>query len=132
MKFASTRLIAADLPAMVAFYQDVTGVQADWLAPVFAEFVVPPAVLAIGSVETVALFKEGSARPAANQTAILEFQVADVDADYERLKKSVEWVHEPKLLPWGNRTMQCRDPEGNLVSLFTPETEAAKQRFGGR
>lgn len=38
----------------------------------------------------------------------------------------------PKLLPWGNRTFQLRDPEGNLVSLYMPETEAAKARFGLR
>lgn len=132
MKFASTRLIAADMLAMVAFYENITGQKADWLAPVFAELIVPPGVLAIGAEETVALFEPGSAKPAANQTAILEFQVADVDAEYERLKDQVDWVHGPKVLPWGNRTVQFRDPEGNLVALFMPQTEAAKQRFGQR
>ncbi|MGA9846608.1 MAG: VOC family protein, partial [Roseiarcus sp.] len=39
MKFASTRLIAADIKGMVAFYEMVTGLPADWLAPVFAEIV---------------------------------------------------------------------------------------------
>jgi len=41
MKFASTRLIAADIKGMVAFYEMVTGLSADWLAPVFAEIVYP-------------------------------------------------------------------------------------------
>jgi uncharacterized glyoxalase superfamily protein PhnB len=41
-------------------------------------------------------------------------------------------VHEPKLLPWGNRTFQVRDPEGSAVSLFMPFTDAAKARFGSR
>src|SRR5271156_5773910 len=85
MKFASTRLIAADIKAMVAFYEMVTGLSADWLAPVFAEIVTPAATLAIGSAETVALWKEGSAEPGANRTAYIEFQVDDIDADYERL-----------------------------------------------
>jgi uncharacterized glyoxalase superfamily protein PhnB len=132
MKFASTRLVAADIKALVAFYEMVTGQSADWLAPVFAEIVTPSATLAIGSAETVALFKEGSAEPSANRTAILEFMVDDVDAAFDRLKGKVEVVHEPKLLPWGNRSVQFRDPEGTLVALFMPFTDAAKKRFASR
>ncbi len=132
MKFASTRLVARDIRAMVGFYERVTGQSAEWLAPQFAEIVTPSATLAIGGAETVALFKPGSAEPGANRTAILEFMTADVDADFERLKGEVETVHEPKLMPWGNRTAQFRDPEGTPVSLFTPFTEAAKRRFALR
>ena len=97
-----------------------------------AEIVTPAATLAIGSAETVALFKEGSAEPAANRTAILEFQVDDVEPEFARLKDELEVVHEPKMMPWGNRAAQFRDPEGTLVSLYTPVTDAAKQRFGSR
>lgn len=132
MKFASTRLIAADINALVGFYEKVTGQTAEWLAPVFAEIVTPAATLAIGSAETVALFKEGSAEPAANRTAIIEFQVDDVDAEFARLKDELDVVHAPKMMPWGNRAAQFRDPEGTLVSLFTPVMEAAKQRFASR
>jgi uncharacterized glyoxalase superfamily protein PhnB len=132
MKLASARLIARDIKTLVSFYEKVTAQKAEWLAPVFAEIVTPSAALAIGAAETVALFKEGSAEPAANRTAILEFQVGDVDAEFARLKDEVDVVHEPKMLPWGNRATQFRDPEGTLVSLYTPVTEAAKKRFGGR
>ena len=132
MKLASTRLIAGDIKTLVSFYEKVTAQKAEWLAPVFAEIVTPSAALAIGAAETVALFKEGSAEPAANRTAILEFQVGDVDAEFARLKDEVDVVHEPKMLPWGNRATEFRDPEGTLVSLYTPVTEAAKKRFGGR
>ncbi|AYD00309.1 VOC family protein [Neorhizobium sp. NCHU2750] len=132
MKFASTRIVAADIQRMVAFYELVTGCKADWLAPVFAEIVTPGAVIAIGGQETVALFKPGSAEPAANRSAILEFMVSDVDAEFTRLKDHVEVVHEPKDMPWGNRTAQFADPEGTRVALFMPVTEAAKRRFGSR
>ncbi|TPJ31622.1 MULTISPECIES: VOC family protein [unclassified Mesorhizobium] len=132
MKFASTRLIAADIAAVVRFYETLTGTTADWLAPVFAEIVVAGGVIAIGGAGTVALFREGSAQPASNRTAILEFLVADVDAEFARLKEIVEVVQEPKDMPWGNRAAQFRDPEGTLVSLFTPVTDAAKLRFGSR
>jgi uncharacterized glyoxalase superfamily protein PhnB len=132
MKFASTRLVAADIKAMVAFYELVTGQKADWLAPVFAEIITPSATLAIGSAETVALFREGSAEPGANRTAILEFMVDDIDAEFERLKDKAEVIHEPKLMPWGNKAAQFRDPEGTAVSLFMPATDAAKARFALR
>ena len=132
MKFASTRLIAGDINAMVAFYEMVTGLQAEWLAPVFAEIVTSAATLAIGAVETVALWKEGSAEPGANRTAYIEFQVEDIDAEYERLKDKVPLVHELKMMPWGNCAAQFRDPEGTLVGLYTAVTDAAKQRFGSR
>ena len=132
MKLASTRLIARDIKAVVGFYELVTGRTAEWLAPVFAEIVTPGATLAVGGEETVAAFKEGVAEAAANRTAILEFVVDDVDAEFARLDGRVEVVHEPKLMPWGNRTAQFRDPEGTHVALYTPVTEAAKQRFAGR
>ncbi|PKR56145.1 VOC family protein [Thalassospira marina] len=132
MKFASTRLIAQDIKAMVAFYEKVMGQKADWLAPQFAEIVTPAATLAIGSVETVAIFQPGSCEPAANRTAIIELMVDDVDALFDQLKDSVTIVHEPKMMPWGNRAAMIRDPEGTIVALFKPVSEAAVARFGGR
>ena len=61
MKFASTRLIAHDIQSMVAFYEMVTGLTADWLAPVFAEIVTPSGALAIGAEDTVALWQADEA-----------------------------------------------------------------------
>ncbi|MGI4748059.1 MAG: VOC family protein [Janthinobacterium lividum] len=132
MKFASTRLIAADIQRMVSFYEMVTGLHAGWLAPVFAEIVTPGATLAIGAAETVVLWQEGSAEPGANRTAFIEFQVEDIDADYERLKDRVPLVHGLKTMPWGNKTFQFRDPEGTAVSLYMPASEEAKSRFATR
>ena len=132
MKFASTRLIAADINVMVSFYEMVTGLTAEWLAPVFAEIVTPAATLAIGAAETVALWKEDSAEPGSNRTALIEFQVEDIEADYARLKGKVIMVHEMKTMPWGNKTFQFRDPEGTGVSLYMPATEEARKRFAAR
>ncbi|EPA3717917.1 VOC family protein [Klebsiella aerogenes] len=132
MKLTSVRLIVSDIKAVVGFYENVTHRTATWLAPVFAEIVTPSGTLAIGGAETVALFKEGSAEPKANRSAIIEFQVDDIDKEFLRLKDEVEVVQEPKLMPWGNKAAQLRDPEGNLVSLFTPVTDEAKRRFEER
>src|SRR3984957_5429326 len=130
MKFASTRLVAADIKAMVGFYEMVTRQSAEWLAPVFAEIVTPAATLAIGSAGTGGLLKQGSAHPPPNRTAIIEFQVDDVDAEFARLKDKVEVVHEPKMMPWGNRATPLPDPEGTPAGMYTPVTDAAKQQFG--
>jgi predicted enzyme related to lactoylglutathione lyase len=132
MKLASVRLIAADVKTMVSFYERLTGVAAQWLSPVFAEWVMPGAALAIGGAETVGLWKEGSGEPGANRTAYLEFQVEDIEGQWTRWKDEASLVHEIKTMPWGNRTFQLRDPEGNAVSLYQPVTEHAKQRFAGR
>ena len=133
MQFTSVRIITDDLDGMVAFYETVTGLTAERPAPAFAEFISPLATLAIGHTQTVSLFGEGSAEAAANRSAILEFRVDDVDVEYERLRPQIEtWVQEPTTMPWGNRSILLRDPDGNLVNLFTPVTEEAIERFSGR
>ena len=131
MRFVSTRIITADVRRLVDFYEMVTGVPAVWGNELFAEIPTPVGALAIGSDKTVPLFGNGSAEPAANRSAILEFIVEDVDAEYERLREHVaEVVTEPTTMPWGNRALLFRDPDGNLVNLFTPVTEEARAKFG--
>ncbi|WP_338555628.1 VOC family protein [Paenibacillus sp. KS-LC4] len=133
MNFASVRIITDDVDRLVEFYEKITGVAAERPAPVFAELVMPSCTLAIGHTQTVQLFGAGSAMAANNYTVIIEFHVHNVDAEYERLKPFVkEWVKEPTTMPWGNRAVLFRDPDGNLVNLFTPVTEEAIKRFGGR
>lgn len=131
MNFVSTRIITADVNRLVAFFELVTGVSAVWGNELFAEIPTPVGTLAIGSVKTVPLFAEGSAEPGVNRSAILELVVDDVDADYERLREHLtEVVTEPTTMPWGNRALLFRDPDGNLVNLFTPVTDAARAKFG--
>lgn len=131
MKFVSTRIITADVNRLVAFYEMVTGVSAVWGNELFAEIPTPVGTLAIGSDKTVLLFGIGSAEPGANRSVIVEFLVDDVDAEFERLRANLaEIVTEPTTMPWGNRALLFRDPDGNLVNLFTPVTEAARAKFG--
>ena len=132
MNLVSIRLITDDVARLVSFYERITGVEADRPAPEFAELRTPHGTLAIGSTSTVALFGPGSARPAENRTAIIEFLVEDVDALFASLADgSVEMVGEPKTMPWGNRSLLLRDPDGSLVNLFTPVTPAAIAKFAG-
>lgn len=131
MKFVSTRIITSDVKRLVDFYEAVTEVAAVWGNELFAEIPTPVGTLAIGSDKTVPLFGAGSAEPAANRSAIVEFLVEDVDAEYQRLRNLVgEVVTEPTTMPWGNRALLFRDPDGNLVNLFTPVSEEARAKFG--
>ncbi|WP_260636425.1 VOC family protein [Streptomyces angustmyceticus] len=129
MNVVSLRVITHDVAGLVEFYERVTGVPAAWSTPDFAELVTPSCTLAVASTRTVALFGEDSARPAANRTVIIEFRVADVDAEYRRLASlGCAFVQQPTTMPWGNRSLLFRDPDGNLINFFTPVTPEAVQR----
>jgi uncharacterized glyoxalase superfamily protein PhnB len=79
----------------------------------------------------VPVFAPGAARAADNHSVIIEFFVDDVDAIYENLTGFVPgFVNKPTTMPWGNRSLLFRDPDGNLVNFFTPVTPEAKQKFG--
>ena len=78
----------------------------------------------------VPLFAPGAARPADNCTVIIKFLVEDVDGVHQNLVGFVEdFVQEPTTMPWGNRSLLFRDPDGNLVNFFTPVTPAAIEKF---
>lgn len=120
---ASIRIITADIRRLVDFYETVTAVDATWATDEFAELQWPAFTLAIGSTGTLALFGGDVAQAAANRSVIIEFLVDDVDADYERLlpvTPAVTVVQPPTTMPWGNRSLLLRDPDGSLVNLFTP------------
>jgi predicted enzyme related to lactoylglutathione lyase len=129
----SIRIISDDVARLAEFYERVTGTAVRWLTPDFAELATPAGTLALGSTRTVALFGAGSARPADNHSAIIEFLVDDVDADFDRIKHLPIVVNEPTTMPWGNRSLLFRDPDGNLVNFFTPVTPVtpdARAKFG--
>ena len=120
MKFASVRVVTPDIERLVAFYQRLSGIEAVHLADGFAEMRFEGSTLAISSEHLIRLFNTGAATAAANQSAILEFEVQDVDAVFERMKASGTTVVMPAtLMPWGNRSLLLRDPDGNLVNLFS-------------
>ncbi|MGW2617297.1 VOC family protein [Streptomyces sp. NPDC001500] len=130
MDFVSIRIITGDVARLVAFYEKATGASAAWATEDFAELGTPNATLAIAGARTVAMFAPGSARPADNHSVIIEFLVDDVDRVHGDLSGFVaDVVTEPTTMPWGNRSLLVRDPDGNLVNFFTPVTPAAREKF---
>ena len=130
MNFVSIRIITADIKRLARFYEQITGISVTMYTEDFGELKTPACTLAIGSTRTLQLFGGDVARPAANHTAIIEFRVDNVDHEYERLKKVFsEFVQEPTTMPWGNRSLLFRDPDGNLINFFTPVGAEAIKKF---
>ena len=128
MSFASIRIVTDDLDRLVAFYERVTGRRAERPAPVFAQFTGPGAALAIAGTATVAMLG-GALAPATNRSVFIEFAVADVDGAFAELRLGPEdVVLEPTTMPWGNRSALVRDPDGNVVNLFSRPTTTQSER----
>ena len=133
MHFVSIRIITGDIKRLVSFYERVTGLSAIWSTEDFAELGTEHATLAIGSTRTVPLFAPGAAQPADNRSVIIEFLVDDVDRVHKNLADLVDdLVQQPTTMPWGNRSLLFRDPDGNLINFFTPVTPAAVEKFAAR
>ena len=125
MQLSQARIVTRDVPALVRFYRQLTG-----MTPVgddiYAEFHGPRLALAISSEHTIARHGAAAATAQSNRSVILDFEVADVDAERVRLAGLVQtFVLEPTTQPWGNRSMLLRDPDGNLINVFAPATRAA-------
>ena len=134
MNLLSIRIITDDVQRLVSFYEYITGLAVIQFTPDFAEFKTEAAALAIGGINTMQFFGgEEVAKAAQNRTVIVEFRVADVDETYERLKDFLTpyLVQKPTTMPWGNRSLLFRDPDGNLVNFFAPVTPEAIKRFDG-
>ncbi|TPL53712.1 VOC family protein [Mesorhizobium sp. B2-4-2] len=131
MNFVSVRIITSDVQRLLRFYGEITGMPVTMYTEDFAELATPACTLAIGSTRTLMLFGSDIARPADNRTAIIEFRVGDVDAEFARLAETIKGaiVQEPTTMPWGNRSLLFRDPDCNLVNFFTPVTAEAIRKF---
>ena len=132
MNLSSIRIITADVDRLVQFYEQITGLPVTKFTDDFAELRTPSAALAIGSTRTLALFGGNDVANAAdNRSVIIEFRVNNVDDEYGKLADFLgdTIVQKPTTMPWGNRSLLFRDPDGNLVNFFTPVTIEALERF---
>src|SRR5215475_839685 len=120
MRLVQARLVTDDVERLAAFYANMIGTP----TTLNAYYVEVPAGEA-----GVAFSKSGfaayprtcpiAADPAARRM-ILDFLVADVDAQYARIDQlGVSWVLPPTDQPWGNRAMTFHDPDGNPVNVFS-------------
>lgn len=118
MQLASVRLVTTDVDALAASYERLTGVSPARPNPALANFSFGAMALAISSEGLVNQFNAGAAVAASNRSAMIEFEVEDVDATRAGLGTDVAIVMEPANMPWGNRSMLARHPDGNVINLF--------------
>lgn len=131
MKLASLRIITKDIRQSVQFYERAMELTAQWYTEDFAEISTSTITIAIGSTRTLKMFGGERLIESKDQgNIIIEFLVADVDFEYERIKNLTDHiVQEPTTMPWGNRSLLFRDPDGNLINFFTPVSAEAIQKF---
>ena len=122
VKFTHVCLITKKLETLRDFYREVLQVEPKVYQEDYLEFPVEGAILSLYRQESLERTVPGAMQAGRNQSVMLEFQVADVDREYARLKQSrlpLDWVMAPTTFPWGNRSIYFRDPEGNMVNLYS-------------
>ena len=120
MDLTQTRIVTSDVAGLTSFYAALIGV--DVVANDFyVEVPAGPASVAISRRQFNEPDALGEASPlTATDKVVLDFQVDDVDAHYERVNRlGVEWIMAPTTQPWGKRSMMFRDPEGNVINVFS-------------
>jgi predicted enzyme related to lactoylglutathione lyase len=118
VKFAYTRLVTEDVSSLASFYEKLLGTPPKGNDD-YVELHPEGAILAIVSKKAANNMHGGQWSAGANNSVILEFEVGDVDAERVRVEAFVtDWLQQPKDMPWGNRSMLFRDPDGNPINLF--------------
>jgi len=85
----------------------------------FVAFSVPGINFSIFSVTSLDKMVPGLMNNYGAGNCFLEFEVEDVDQEFECLKElKVEVIKPPTTQPWGLRSVWFRDPDGNKINFF--------------
>lgn len=116
MKFAGICLITEDVAALTRFYEKVLQTKAEGDS-LHADIRTDGAALSI-CARSVAEDDMGLSIQNGTGKFTMGFMVEDVDLEYERLVGlGIEIMKQPTTYPWGARSMQFVDPDGNILSL---------------
>lgn len=130
LNLTHTRLLIRNFKACFKFYNDALGlphVGGNESGP-YAEFNTGTHFLALFDRQRMAETIDNTDKPIdvdCQDRVALIFEVQDVDATYNLLKKQgLKFVIKPTDRPaWGLRTSHLRDPDGNLIELYTNRPE---------
>jgi uncharacterized glyoxalase superfamily protein PhnB len=114
MKFTDVGFVTDDVPRLQAFYEAVFGGKAEGNKH-HAQLTVDGMGLTFLAQKNTAFYYE---RMEGASNIILTFNTDDVDAKYQRLiSLGAEVRCEPKTHPWGARSFQISDPDGNILNF---------------
>ncbi|WP_425448798.1 VOC family protein [Dethiothermospora halolimnae] len=120
MNLTNCCIITNDVKRLSEFYEKVLQIQAEFYGEDYAVFRVGDNMLSVFDLKAHESIAPGSAQAESNKSIILEFNVENVDEEYERLKEmNIDWVKEPTIQPWGSRSFYLRDIDGNIISFYT-------------
>lgn len=128
MKFSNVRLLVKDYKKCFEFYTQTLGFEPLWdIEDCYGAFKVAE------GIEGVAIFlsdymapvvgNEDKTQPVGyREKSMISFEVDNVDETYSNLRaKGVDFINEPADMPdWGMRVVHLRDPEENLIELYSP------------
>jgi predicted enzyme related to lactoylglutathione lyase len=130
VELVQARLVTDDVAGLAAFYARLVGAQVP-LNEYYVEVPAGPMTVGFSKRRFTEYCEAACPGPArslggvvgsglAEREVILDFLVADVDAEYPRVAAlGACVVLPPTTQPWGSRSMICIDPEGNLVNVFS-------------
>jgi len=124
-----TRLLVRDFKACFKFYQEILGlvhVGGNENGP-YAEFTTGNHLLALFDRQRMSEVLGTTKKPVQTDSqdkVALIFEVQDVDTTYNKLKnKGLIFVTKPTDHPaWGLRTAHLRDPDSNLIELYSDQS----------
>jgi len=120
VELVQARLVTEDVAGLAAFYARLVGTRVP-LNEYYVEIPAGPASVGFSKRKFTEYCPDRAARPARPPgEMILDFMVGDADAECRRIEAlGVDWVLRPATQPWGSRSMVFKDPEGNLVNVFS-------------
>lgn len=128
MKFSNVRLLVKDYEKCFKFYTETLGLEAAFnIEGCYGSFKVAE------NIEGLAIFSSDLMAPVVGngeknqptdcrEKMMVSFEVDSVDETFKTLSaKGVMFISQPTDMPgWGMRVVYLRDPEENLIELFTP------------
>ena len=118
MRFNGICIVSEDIQRLREFYTDVLQAESEGDSG-FVLFSVEGAMLSLFSAKGMEEMAPDSTRDAGCGSYTIEFQVEDVDQEYERLTEmKVPIVKPPTTQPWGRRSVWFSDPDGNIVNFY--------------